>query len=49
VGGSQIVWGSRTDLSDGQGISCRPLLDVAGDVADLVKIGRAVELIARLV
>jgi hypothetical protein len=38
VGASEPVWISREDLSDGSGISCRPLLDVAGDIGNLRSI-----------
>jgi len=40
VGASEPVWISREDLSDGAGISCRPLLDVAGDIGNLRAIAK---------
>jgi hypothetical protein len=40
VGASEIIWTSRSDLSDGAGVSCRPLLDVAGDIGNLRAIAK---------
>jgi hypothetical protein len=38
VGASQPIWVARQDETDGAGISCRPLLDVAGDLGNLRSI-----------
>jgi hypothetical protein len=49
VGASELVWVSRQDLTDGSGISCRPLLDVAGDLGNLRAAARGFFALERVI